>query len=523
MIMKIVISRLFSMLLFATVVITSCSKETELQVVKGYKVNIRATNNSGTKAINEVDLGDGKFKAVTTFSNTEEIYFCNLSDGNKIDATAINPTPDGGDAHNARIVGDLSGATSSSVTISYAVDNNLRLLYNTPATGIVDYASQDGAFANLIIAATADVTITGTGASGKEITASNATFSNLQSIFKFSFKIGSTDTYLGKSVRFVRIFSTQGKLLSQYNAVTGSSTYGPVTISRDTDLPSNYVYAALRFDANSGDEIVFQVVTNDGKVYSGSKTAPTAGFENGKFYTSTVTVNLYTFTASSNGQKVCFSPGDLGVDNGVYSFTEPFTAWNQSSTNMTSSTAPSKRTWFIKSEVQNGQTVYGIAWRIQNYASEWKYLVGIDAGRTIDNGNVQLYYKVHINTTELGDRYWCYLLPPDQATADDIKEDLKNYKEGTNYYEVTDYLKYIAKGFVLLMDTEYSYRISTSGKWTYKSRSDKHSGYYQAGYVNSSKTYFDFGANGPNYNSPGNGHDYRIHTRYIHNVTVSTP
>ena len=330
------------------------------------------------------------------------------------------------------------------------------------------------------------------------------------SSFTFTFKNQATSDNLSNNLRFVRLFSNQNKL---HNA----TSYGPYTVSNTTDM-NNPVSADLFFDRAPGDQLIFQVVTADGKVYSGSyDDAPADGFRIGKSYDLTVSVNLYTFTVAS-GKRVYFSPGDLGVEDDTYSFTEPFTAWNQDETNMIASTAPSKRTWFIEGDVKNGHTVYGIEWRIQNYASEWKYLVGLNPGRTIDNGNVSLFYKVHINTTELGDRYWCYLLPPDEATyEDDIKNDLRNNKEGTSYYEVTDYLKYIAKGFVLLMDTEYSYRLSTTGKWKYKSAT--HTGYYQAGYSGSSKTYFDFGEGGPNYDAPGMGTDYRIHTRYIHDVT----
>ena len=343
----------------------------------------------------------------------------------------------------------------------------------------------------------------------------------LESVINFNFMNGSTPV---SDIRFVRVFSGANKLMATYNGST--DTPNPVTLSKsneETDnLPSS-IYMGLRFDATANDLIVFQVIDADGKVYSGSINAPIkGGFKNGYLYKHTVDVKAYKFTVAS-GKQVCFSPGDLGVDNGVYSFTEPFTAWNQDQTSMTEKTnnpSTSKRTWFIRSEVQNGHTVYGINWRIQDYAPEWKYLVGLNAGRKIDNGNVSLYYKVHINTTELGDRYWCYLLPPDEATADDIKDDLKKYKSGTEYYEVTDYLKYIAKGFVLLMDTEHSYRLSSSStaKWTYKSRSDKHSGYYQAGYTSGSKTYFSFEETGPKQNSGNNGYEYRIHTRYIHDV-----
>lgn len=490
-----------TILLLAVISITSCSKEntTIEQPSNCYKVSICATK-AETKAV-----ADG---GAATFNEGDVVYVYNRS----------TSTWDTGN-----LVAESTGKNttfSGILTKSYSVGDELELYYKTTSAGVIDNNSQDGALGNVKDAAKALVTVTSVTGTTPEVTlgTTNASFTNLQSIFRFQFR---NNGEVINNIRFVRVFSEGNKLQAQYDAKNDSPTYNPVTVSRSDNLANSYFYAALRFDKTPNDPIVFQVIDADGKVYSGSKTAPTSGFENGKFYTSTVTVNLYTFTASSGGQKVCFSPGDLGVDNGVYSFTEPFAAWNQDQTSMTEKTnvpSTSKRTWFIKSEVQNGQTVYGIAWRIQNYASEWKYLVGIDAGRTIDNGNVSLYYKVHISTTELGDRYWCYLLPPDETKASDIGEDLIS---GT----VTDYLKYIAKGFVLLMDTEHSYRTSTSSsaKWTYKSRSDTHSGYYQAGYVKTGKTYFSFGSSGPAYNSATAGSDYRIHTRFIHDVTVSTP
>ena len=419
----------------------------------------------------------------------------------------------------------LSGADgSNSTTITVTKDGTNAVLGSTEL--VLNIPLPTGNYSNIYVVAYDAIS------GGKPLKVGNASFDyqakntkgvkrtvslsgDPQSLFSFTFNDGTND--LSNDLRFVRLFSCQNKL---YN---GSTTYGPYTVSSIVNF-DNHVEATLNLDSDNGDQLVFQVVTSEGKVYSGSYDAPDGGFIMGKTYDMTVIVKAYTFSVASSKQ-VYFSPGDLGVDNGVYSFTEPFTAWNQDQTSMTEKTnnpTTSKRTWFIRSEVQNGQTVYGIDWRIQDYAPEWKYLVGINDGskRTIDAGNVSLYYKVHINTTELGDRYWCYLLPPDQTTADDIEADLKNYKSGTEYYEVTDYLKYIAKGFVLLMDTEHSYRLSSSStaKWTYKSRSDKHSGYYQSGYVNTSKTYFDFGANGPNYNAMNNGYEYRIHTRYIHDV-----
>lgn len=313
--MKKNISSLFSMLLVAAVVIASCSKESVApQKAKGYKINIQATNGSSTKVVTE-----SEGKGVTTFLNTENIFVCNLSDGKKIDATPINPTPDALDAHNARIVGNLSGETTSSVAITYAVGNSLRLLYNTPANGVVDYTAQDGTLANTVGAAVADVSIVGIGAEN-EITASHANFNNLQNIFKFQFKNGGVGDPL--TVKYLRISSAGNKLQYQYNAVTGTGSYGPVDVTNAGGLTT--VYVALRFDAVAGDPIVFEVVDSDGKVYTGTKNAPAStGFANSKFYTSTISVTPHVFTVAS-GKSVYFAPGNMVKRGSDYYFARDY-------------------------------------------------------------------------------------------------------------------------------------------------------------------------------------------------------
>ena len=508
----------FSSILFViTFAFVSCSKESATtNDEKGYKINIHATNGAGTKVVTD----DGS-KGVTTFASTEKIYVCNQNSGNKIDKTAISPTPES-DAHNAKIVGTLSGETSGGAAISYANGNSLRLLYNTPEDGIVNYDNQDGTITNVVSAASSDVTISNVTA-GKEITTSEADFTNLQSIFKFRFRISaSPDTFLGNKVRFVRVFSTRNMLQVQYNAVTGAVTRGPITMSRTTNLTSDYTYIGMRFDPKLSDdpldELVFQVVDVDGKVYSGSKIAPDGGFANGNFYTATVDVKLYTFTVAS-GSKVCFSPGDLGAEvvneQYVYSFTEPFTTWGHgNTTNYNSATdakAVGKRVWFdfyFESGLENG-TVYGITnWRIPKKVSsdvasyEWNYLVN---SRTM-NSSVARFYKVTIP----GHQY-CLLLPPDETKSSDIGSDLTS---GT----VTDYVKYLGKGFVLLFNTNRGMYGSSSWNWGTSSSSYAKQGWYWAVNDGSNRYYFTWPDEGPKVDWGMNR--MRNHIRYVHNVTL---
>ena len=282
-----------------------------------------------------------------------------------------------------------------------------------------------------------------------------------QSIFTFTFRDADTQTNLD-GLRFVRIFSCQNKL---YN---GSTTFGPYTISSATgeaDM-ANHVEASLKFGANDGDQLAFQVIDANGKVYSGLyNNVPAGGFTMGS-YDLTVDVKAYTFTVAS-GKKVYFSPGDLGLNNNVLSFTEPFITWGWSNLNAT------QRVWF---DYQEGnypnfgteQSVYGLNWRFpksfntaynQSFPHEWRNIIQ----RTINEG-VATYYHVKVGSSN------CLLLPPDETDKDDL-EGLTNGATNINY------VKYLGKGFVLLMNTgrclNTSWGMATRGfYWGWHGRMD---------------------------------------------------
>ena len=300
-----------------------------------------------------------------------------------------------------------------------------------------------------------------------------------QSIFTFTFRDADTQTNLG-GLRFVRVFSCQNKL---YN---GATTFGPYTDSSDTgeaDM-ANPVQATLKFGPDDGDQLAFQVIDANGKVYSGLYNAPTGGFPMGS-YDLTVDVKAYTFTVAS-GKKVYFSPGDLGVDNGVYSFTDPFVNWASGNTNAANDAAhaPAKRTWFdfyFESGLRENASVYGINdWRIPKRLNadtssyEWSYLSN---SRSMKDG-VNGFYRVTIPGYQ-----YCLLLPPDETESTDIGDDLTS---GT----VMDYAKYLGKGFVLLFNTNAGYYLS-SWKWGGSTNQVSASqGYYWTWYNTQNRFYF---------------------------------
>ena len=323
-----------------------------------------------------------------------------------------------------------------------------------------------------------------------------------QSVFIFTFRDADTQTNLD-GLRFVRVFSCQNKL---YNNAT---TFGPYTVSSATgeaDM-ANHVEASLKFGPDDGDQLAFQVIDANGKVYSGLYDAPTGGFTMGA-YDLTVDVKAYTFTIRAN-QKVYFSPGDLGVDKGVYSFTDPFTDWAKGNKDKSE---PTKHSWFdhYTYNVEQERNIYGIeSWKIPTYVKpnpdywndlvyDWNNIVG----RTMNDG-VNAYYLVTISSGGTNHAN-CLLLPPDETIIGDIEDDLTS---GT----VTDYAKYLGKGFVLLMGGTGKGGL-TGSTWFWLS-SENNNGYYWAGRGNNP---FYFNTNSHSCGVSGNRN--RMHIRYVRNV-----
>lgn len=331
---------------------------------------------------------------------------------------------------------------------------------------------------------------------GSVITPNTSDKVDLESILSFKFQNGEAPV---SKIRFVRIFSARNKLQTQYNEKTNATTYGPVTISQNTDLPEDF-YVGLRFTPTADDSLVFQVIDADGKVYSGSIPAPSSGYEYGSFYNESLNVNLYTFTVTT-GKKVCFSPGDLGVDNNVYSFTDPFTTWGWSGTNSTT-----QRVWFNYGEITSGCEICGINWRNTKSFStnsntyrphEWTNIIG----RTM-NAGVKAYYKVTVSGHAN-----CLLLPPDETQATDIGNDITS---GI----VTDYVKYLGKGFVLLISTGRATASSSGLDWGMATQ-----GWYWAlwNYMSTNRTYFLWTTDSnPDVTHAGN--QFRMRARLVHDV-----
>ena len=401
-----------------------------------------------------------------TFKTTDAVYVYNQTTSS-LDNVVLHP-------HENAFETFFEGSLNN----SYASGNNLLVLYNTTNAGVVDYTAQDGSLEGIKDAGKVETTVA--SVKGQEITTDPALIGALQSIFRFEFKLNGTTAI--NNIRYVRIFSSGNKLQTKYDVLSDTPSYGPVTITRSTNLPDQYIYAGLRFDTTAAnDPIVFQLFDADGKAYSGILNAPAAGFENGKYYLSTVPVGLDAFTVDGSGTKVSFSPGDAKT------FLEPFAGIMNTTY------------YYTRTDANAGTTVGGVSWRIpSSKGEELSYIIGT---RTMNTGVAQRYL-VTIEGMK------CLLLPPDRATSDDIEADLTNGA-------VTDYLKYIGKGFVLLTRTNWY----DSPSWKSTETMGMNDGVYR---VYQSKYVLRFGpgySSGPKvYNFTSVADTDKARVRYIHTI-----
>lgn len=412
-------------LLAAAVIAASCAKEpaTTEDIAQGYKINIEA-DFSATKAV-----ADG---GAATFAVGEQICVYNKTQ-NALDANLLSAASAGA---NTTFSGTLAG--------TYAVGDVLQLFYNTTSE-VVDYTTQDGTIGGVADVAVATVSVT--GVSGGTVSTGKASFTNLQSIFKFTFKNGTSPL----NVRAVTIRSTGGKLVAKDDQIADTKTYGAVSISNDVAQPA--VYAALKFDANASDVISFTLVDENGILYTGTKAAPAGGLVDGNFYTSVVSLTPtatmpFPFTISTGPATTAYlAAGNLYYKDGQYSFYPCKTPFYEPSGSLTKAERRD-RSWFQWSVVDtkfassaSTQDVYFNGTASKGWFALTKDQVNclISGRSTLMDSGVAAIYKVR--------ETYGILLPPDNATPADVEGLLK---DSNNALTETQVLRYISKGFAFL-------------------------------------------------------------------------
>ena len=301
---------LASALLIGTIALslTACSSEDKIlnktqQPAQGevhtYTVSIPAifTDNADTRGI-EFDNTGATPAIITKFVADEKVYVYNKTTSALLTGNLVVKNVSA-DKKSCELEGELTGTISA--------DNEVALLYNlnefnSTVSDVNDFYykyayTQDGTAEKCVDGAMATMKVKEIDASKKMTfyavgdetakTQAKAVFANVQSMFRFQF---ADDTAPTTPIK-VKTLSIQSKNLAladryypmastQYS-LTGSGI--DVTPATATD---DYLYVALCFDENrsSGDEFYFYVTDNGGNRYMGTKSAPTGGFKNGKYY-----------------------------------------------------------------------------------------------------------------------------------------------------------------------------------------------------------------------------------------------
>lgn len=217
----------------------SCQKETNPEPTepeltgKTYTLTVNATKAAGTKAL----AFDGA-NLVTSWAATDEVKVCKHGS-----ATAIGTLL-------PKTTGSASTSISGSITLTDVnVGDKLDLIF--PDTNWT-YEGQDGTLATLASSfdfARAEVTVS--NISGLDLTASAATFTNEQSLVKFTLFEDVHNSLI--SVNSLTISAASGKLVKSY--AVSSDTYAPVygDIVITPSNPTSEFYVALRNNSGAAD------------------------------------------------------------------------------------------------------------------------------------------------------------------------------------------------------------------------------------------------------------------------------
>ncbi len=403
----------------------SCSKslDNSEETLPQKKVNANIPANFASSKV----VADG---GAATFSTSEKVFVYNNTTSS-LDTEYLSPDADGATSN---LKGSLAG--------SYSKGDNLNLLYNTTSEGIVDYMNQDGTLENVVDAATATVKIS--SVDGDSFTTRTAYFENLQSIFKFTFK--DPDNNIVK-VKSLTILSENNKLQSEYNLLDEAVTYGGINVICNT--AQSTVYVALRFTSNPSEMIVFSVIDENGKVYTGSKTSPATGFKIGRFYTSTISVKAhkhlleYVEPSVSYGAKSkegYVSTGNLCLKGGVYTFRTPVlnpSSYGFATDYFTYETGK----LFTKGNTENENIEV-------NGVKGW-YIAYPRGTNPKYPGSTSVTTHINITTNSSYNNMPGVLLPPTDITEEDV-DGLKYGSASTIQNQNINICYYLAKGFIFL-------------------------------------------------------------------------
>jgi len=276
------------------------ANEPQASAVKTYTVSIPATMaGDETRAVSI----DGT-TIDRNFNENEKVYVYNVTKDGLMDGF-LQPTDISADGKSCTLTGELS---------DYAIEANdeLKLMYNQSHStdAYFYYISPNGSKESLLDGAVATVTVSSfTG--GVLTTTANASFLPVQSMFRFKFVDENSNAI---TVKTLKVESAGYNIAATYWPISNNNGSNSIVVTPSSPT-SDYLYMAMHIiEDETPTELKFTVIDNNDKEYVGTRTPPTGGFKNGKYYYNTEPIQLtkqdtrvaptITWTSVKNGAAV---------------------------------------------------------------------------------------------------------------------------------------------------------------------------------------------------------------------------
>ncbi len=253
---------------------------------KGLSVSITASfGEEAPSATRAVSFGDNGTSSNSTFAEGDKIYIYNTTRGT-LETNYLTVSDISTDGKTATFGGTLAK--------TYEAGDALTLYYNLSRFGsysscYLEYATkQKGSktTASQCDYATADATVS-TVLNGTLTTTAAVTLQKMQSQVcqRLTFKNSGGSTVDIPDITSLKIACSSNKLSQRYWLEDGDFT-NPITISNPSIDAHGDIYLALRFasGSTSSDALTLTATDADGNVYEGTKSVPSTGFQNGKYY-----------------------------------------------------------------------------------------------------------------------------------------------------------------------------------------------------------------------------------------------
>ena len=263
--------------------------------------------------------------STSTFTSAEKIYVYNTTKSAMLGGY-LQPTNISANGKGCDLTGTLWGNTieaGDELQLFYNMNNLCSFpvdhMYYDKGMNLFYYTDQDGTQSTIVDGAEATATVSDFSG-GTLTTTATASFQSVQSLFRFQFKDENNNAI---NVKELEIKSKNDALVDAYRPLTPNPIdmrqYADYDVTLGT-ATTDYIYVAICIDEtlSAGDELTFTVVDANDNEYKGTRSVPTGGFKNGKYYYNTSAIQLtkvpaYLSATTSDIGKV------IGADGNIYS------------------------------------------------------------------------------------------------------------------------------------------------------------------------------------------------------------